>query len=89
MVSNPFLSTKGPFLLSFQDEDYAGDVSNIKSVLNKITLRGSQRVKLKMIASSKPLLKEDIIQFPVLDKDISEATCSEASDRGSGVVAAL
>lgn len=41
-------------------------------------------VKLKIMARSKPLLKEDIIQVPVVDKDI-EVTCSE----GSGVVAAL
>lgn len=42
-------------------------------------------VKLKIMARSKPLLKEDIIQVPVVDKDIIEVTCSE----GSGVVAAL
>lgn len=46
-------------------------------------------VKLKMMASSKPLLKADIIQVPVVDKDIIEVTCSEDSDGVSGVVAAL
>lgn len=52
----------------------------------KMILLGFHCVKLKMMESSKPLLKEYMIQVPVVDEEIIEATCSADSDGGSCVV---
>lgn len=54
---------------------------------SKMILLAFHCMGLKMMASSKPRLMEDIIQVAVVVKDIIEATCSEDRDGGSGVVA--
>lgn len=49
-------------------------------------LLGFHCAELKMMAIGRPLLKEHIIQVPVVDEEIIEATCSADSDGGSCVV---